>query len=92
MDLDGAVSTGSGDQWWKINYISTEDKPVSVTVSNDSKILNKGWIDVLQKVTIGEVLAAATTEAKDPIIIYASDKALFEPIKPLPDSLHVSLF
>lgn len=45
----------------------------------------------LQKVTLEDVLAAAMTESKTSVVIYASERAMSEPVRPLPDSLEVSL-
>ncbi len=44
----------------------------------------------MQKVTLEDVLAAAMTESKTTVVVYASERAMAEPVGPLPDSLEVS--
>jgi hypothetical protein len=44
----------------------------------------------MQKVKIEDVLTAAMTESKTSIVIYASERAMAEPVRPLPDTLEVS--
>ncbi len=45
---------------------------------------------VVQKVTLEDVLNAAMTESKTFVVIYASERAIAESVRPLPDSLEVS--
>jgi hypothetical protein len=44
----------------------------------------------MQKVTLEDVLTAAMTESKTSVVIYASERAMAEPVGPLPDTLEVS--
>lgn len=43
----------------------------------------------ISRVSLEDVLVAATTESKTTIVVYASEKAMAEPTMPLPDALEV---
>jgi hypothetical protein len=97
MDLDETEPSSTKDQWWRIIYAATEEKPVKVTVRLISALIFFTLKVILtnlciQKVSLEEVLDAAMAESKHLLLIYANEKAMAEAIKPLPDSLEVSLF
>lgn len=92
MDLDAADPRVTGSQWWKIKYTIADAKPVTTVVSiGPFGVVQQTCTKkaVIQKVTLDDVLTAAMAESKAPIVIYASERALAEPVRPLPDALEV---
>jgi hypothetical protein len=49
-------------------------------------------MDCLQPVTQNEVMTAAYKDCKNAIVVYASEAAMNEPVRQLPDELEVSVY